>query len=430
MVQELTTLPSAGTRFAQGVQQGMSNVLPKEFEHQRLKSGLQALAQKSKAGNLSPEEFLAEAAGTYGISPQAVQSFGKLASQQAQARSLSPGESVKEPKNNPFKTEERPASAKPSQVPSVTRADILERVQKGFVEPDINEVQARAGKRYTENPALYGYDPDKAIAAEEANVAKQRKAYEDEVELDKKLQTIHDNTVNRLREHTNNLQTKIPENLYKTYENEAINAVIPKSMGGGGLTEDQATDEIGKKIDQASREYSNLKALGGWELLTKPAAETQRNIENLRKEFEKRDDTRNMADSLVADVGLSYPMAYAQAQPVHKNKELNSKIKSIPTLEKTEHLFTTDIPNQKEKTLKVSEDLAQIFKKNKDISPLAVAYELDKKNYDMGEFLQYLTDHQDELNLGVQQVEQLTKSFNTLNPPMADWWLQSWSGIK
>lgn len=64
-------------RLGTGIGKGFAEQLPKEFEHQRLRSGLQNLADKS--GELSPEQFLAEAAGTYGITPQMIQSFGDIA---------------------------------------------------------------------------------------------------------------------------------------------------------------------------------------------------------------------------------------------------------------------------------------------------------------------------------------------------------------
>lgn len=67
-------------RIGSGVGQGLAEQLPKEMEHQRLRSGLKELA--SKSGQLSPEEYMAEAGGIYGISPQMIQSMGELAKMQ------------------------------------------------------------------------------------------------------------------------------------------------------------------------------------------------------------------------------------------------------------------------------------------------------------------------------------------------------------
>lgn len=436
MVQELTTLPSAGTRFAQGVQQGLSNVLPKEFEHQRLKSGLQALAQKSKAGNLSPEEFLAEAAGTYGISPQAVQSFGKLASQQSQARSLSPGENVNEPKSNVFKTEERAASAKPtSKSPSTTRADLLKDIQEGFIEPDVNEIQRRATERFRKNPALHKNDFNNALAAEKEDVAQQRQAYNDKVELNKKHQAIHDNIINRLKTNTNKLNAQIPYNVYQDYENEAVKAVIPESLGGGGLTEDQAVDRISKKIDETSREYADVAALGGANMIFKDPKAVSNSMKGLVKKFKARDDQKNLAQTFISENGFSPPFAYSRAYPLEDTPELNNEIKNLPTIGvnlgfiDTLGKAITGIKDneKKQKTLEVSEKLAHFLKKG-GASPLAVYEALDSKGYDPEVWKEYLIDNQDKLDLTKSQIDEITKSRGGIQGFFNDLWIKVFGG--
>ncbi len=79
MVQEIRTKPNIFGYLGKGLAQGLEETVPKEIEHQRLRSGLQDLANESDKGNLSPAQFLARAAGTYGSTPQITQSFGELA---------------------------------------------------------------------------------------------------------------------------------------------------------------------------------------------------------------------------------------------------------------------------------------------------------------------------------------------------------------
>jgi hypothetical protein len=77
-------------------------------------------------------------------------------------------------------------------------------------------------------------------------------------------------------------------------------------------------------------------------------------------------------------------------------------------------------------TLKISPKLAQLIK-DTGASPLSIASELKKKNYDPKEFLKYISDHRLELNLSEEQGRQLDKPrnfFGTFN----DWWTDSWSG--
>lgn len=62
-----------GTAFGEGLAQN----IPKELEYQRKKLGLEELS--NAPSNLTPEQYLAKAAGTYGITPQEIQSFGELA---------------------------------------------------------------------------------------------------------------------------------------------------------------------------------------------------------------------------------------------------------------------------------------------------------------------------------------------------------------
>lgn len=103
MVQELTTQPSIFGRLGKGLSRGLSETVPKEIEHQRLKSGLQSLANDYDEGNLSQAQFLARAAGTYGATPQIIQSFGELAKQQNQANAYG--------RNQTYGTQQPKASA-------------------------------------------------------------------------------------------------------------------------------------------------------------------------------------------------------------------------------------------------------------------------------------------------------------------------------
>ncbi len=87
MVQKIQQANIFG-RLGTGIGQGLSQQIPKEIEHQRLRAGLESLANQSDQGNLSPAQFLAQAAGTYGATPQMIQSFGDLAKTQGMRNSF------------------------------------------------------------------------------------------------------------------------------------------------------------------------------------------------------------------------------------------------------------------------------------------------------------------------------------------------------
>ena len=71
-------------RIGSGIGKGLAEQVPKEIENYRLKSGLQDVADASDRGELSPAQFLAKTAGTYGVTPQMIQSFGDIAKIQNQ----------------------------------------------------------------------------------------------------------------------------------------------------------------------------------------------------------------------------------------------------------------------------------------------------------------------------------------------------------
>ena len=76
--------PNIFGRIGTGVGQGLAEQLPKELENYRLKTGLKNIADQADSGKLSPAQFLAQTAGTYGVTPQIVQSMGELAKIQNQ----------------------------------------------------------------------------------------------------------------------------------------------------------------------------------------------------------------------------------------------------------------------------------------------------------------------------------------------------------
>jgi len=71
-------------RIGSGIGKGIAEQLPKEIENQRLRAGLNDVAKQADQGNLSPASFLAKVAGTYGVTPQIVQSFTELSKLQNQ----------------------------------------------------------------------------------------------------------------------------------------------------------------------------------------------------------------------------------------------------------------------------------------------------------------------------------------------------------
>ncbi len=404
-------------QFFNSLNTSLSQSLPKYIEHGMLSQGLKQFEQDS--ANLNPMQQLTRLSSIPGMTPQMIESFGKLARQQSK------GQALQRLDNRPaaFPTQAIQSAEKPSSsVPSLTQPDIFEKVQEGFIPPTTEEIEQQASKAFQKSPEFFENDPVKALQwaeqkaqREEARAAAFQKKYEN-------LNTIQSSIVKRLGDHSKGLGVEIPPNVYSKVEDEAIQAAKPKSQGGRGLTEQQAMKEYGKKLDDISRDYKAIDSLGNWSLFGRRPSENVRTIKSLQKNFKERGDTENFADMLIARNKLTPMFAYSLADPVEDYPKINKKIKSLDSLGHNETMFTTEkIPESKEKTLQIAESLASYLKK--DGNPLSIAYELDKKGYDPKEWLDYVNQHREELNLREDQIRALNKPINFIGN-INDLWIK------
>lgn len=420
-------------RIGSGLGKGIGEQLPKEIERSRLASGLQNLSQQK---GLTPFQQFAGLAATPGITPQMIQSGTDLLRQQARGQSLSKfnGEqNATKPFPLPNGVSSKKLQTTPEN-PSLTKEEPFARAQEGFIPRSEDEKMQSAGERYNADPALFGNDPQKAIDYENKVDATNQAIANANQTKHQNLSAIQDNVVNRLKQHATNLGAigengRVPADIYSDIEDKAIQATKPRSEGGGGLTEQEAMKKYGKELDTISRQYSDLNSIGNWGITGRKASETLRNLDRLQGEFEKRNDTRNLALKLIGDSKLSPPLAYSIAEPVKKIPHLNKEIKSLPTLQREETLFeTVRDPDVIQKTLDASSRLLPMIDGNG--SPLAIAYELEKKGYDGTTWLDYVNKNKGKLkNFTALQDDQLSKPLPT-GKPWNDWWLEEWSGIE
>ena len=159
-------------KIGRGFGQGLGEQIPKEVAHKRLSEGLQKLGQEK---NLSPREFLTKAYSTYGVTPQMAQSFGELASREQQGRAM---QDLNNPPQQPSpfsNIQPRQQQQQGSEIPSITKASNLEKIQEGYIPPTKDEIFRAAGEEYNANPAKFGHDPQKAIDYAEDAAAKDEK---------------------------------------------------------------------------------------------------------------------------------------------------------------------------------------------------------------------------------------------------------------
>ncbi len=414
-------------RIGKGIGQGLSEQVPKEIERARLSSGLKSL---EKEKDLDPTQFFTRAISLPGITPQIVQSLGELAKQRGQAAALgdfkkSEQEASKFPERQP--SEPRTVG---ENVPSITTRTPIEATTTPYIPKTLDEIYERAGERYNQNPAFYKNDPQNAI-----NAAIQEDAQEQSINAAlqgqrKGEQDVQNKIETGLQNQRQALGVKVPDNVYSSIEDKAINAVKPKREGGEGLTEHQAKKKYGNELDAISRDYESLNTVGRFSMLARSPTENKKLLKSIRQKFIERGDQENLADSYIADNGLSPSKAYYLAYPVSENKELNNSIVKLPKLRRETDLEKYELPEVasqvRKKTLDISKKLAPLLGKNG--SPLSVAEELKVRGYDPDVWLDYIRDNRKKLDLTESQGRQLDKPRNFL-PTMTDLWLFQLSGI-
>jgi hypothetical protein len=414
-------------RIGTGIGKGLAEQVPKEIERSRLASGLKQLGEQK---GLTPFQQFAGLASVPGITPQMIQSGSELLRQQARGQALADfNSSQNQPKPNPF-SQGGPPAQQGIVPPSITQEKPLAEIQQGAIPPTIEEEFARAGQLYKANPAQFGNDPQKAldfVAAETERNQAINQAYQQKHE---NLNKIQDNVVSRLQSQSEKLNTQVPAELYSKIEDEAIQATKSRKEGGEGLTEQQAMKKYGDKLNDASRDFSKINEIGSWGITLRPAQSTLRSMKELQNKMEKLDQTDNFAKKLISKNKLSPKLAYAIAEPVSRVPQISSLIKGLPTLEAVETIAESKVPPNVSipKTLEIAPRLAELVKNNEKASPLAIAYEIEKKGYDPETWLQYVTDHAPELNLRQRQSEQASTPINIVSP-WNDWWLSSFSGL-
>ena len=413
-------------RVAQGFAEGFGPQLTKEMEHKRLNQGLRELAEEADKGNLSPAQFLAKASGTYGATPQMVQSFGELARQQGISqgfkKSASPEAGIPQNSRNNASPENKADES------SITKKEPIRATIENYIPRTLQQLQSRAGQLQTESPGIY----PTADAAFQGAVQedRQNQAINQAQQNARNLQKdVQDTTRNEFaREKALLGIDNVPGDVLSKLEKEAV-----AEVRDGKLSEADAGKKIGQKAKKISNQYADLKSLGGLGVVSQSVENTNNQLENLQKRFDERDDLKNMAQKLISDGGYSNELAYASSYPVHMDKGLNGEMKNIPDFKAISKNIRSAVESheyKKAKSLELAEKLAPYLKKNKNVSMHSIGYELRKKDYDPDIWKQYVTDHQDELNLSSDQLDELNRSPSQRWTPLNDFWLRNYTGIK
>lgn len=414
-------------RIGEGLGQGLAQQLPQEIERGRLAAGLKELENQR---DLTPFQQFSRLASIPGITPQMIQSGSELLRQQGIAQGFrNVAQQNQQTQENPLRQ-----VVEKSQLPEQNTVG-LQKQPKGLVNPESTstalrpyipksrgQLLSRAADLYDENRQLYP-NPESAFQAA-VQEDQQNQAISNANQAARQSQIgVEDRLRNQLQDLRKKANVQIPDNVFQQVENDVLDKV---AEGKGEL---EAAKEGQKKLDEISRQYKEFDTIGNWTMPFKNAEATKRSIESLRKDFKKRDDLENFADSLVGKNGLSFSKAYYEAYPPHEYKQVNQVLNSLPKL-KTEidysGGFAKPIKNEKE-TLLAAKKLAPLIKTS-EASPLAVAEELRMKNYDPDVFLDYMVRNKNKLDLSERQGRELNKTRNWF-PSLNDLWFFIGSGM-
>lgn len=414
-----------GKGFGKSLSEGLAEQIPKEADRYRLSQGLKELGKKK---NNDVWENFTELAALPGSNPQITESGTRLLQQRARGNALAANKQPEKP--SPFPKTQTNEENQPSKIPSLTTEETSAKNQEGYIGRTQDQIISDAGRKYNENPALFGNDPDKAIANEEQAETKNRQIATDYQTKHQNLTHIQDNVVDRLGDQASKLGVKVPGNVFSDISDKAVQATKPKKEGGRGLTEQQAMKEYGKELDDASREYQSLKSQGDWSVITRKSEATRNAFKSVQQDFKKRNDLENLADTLIAENGLSANKAYYLAYPPSDYKEVNNILAKIPKnsgAKLTKNMGIPDEQDVEKKTLIASEALAPMMKLE-GASPLSIAAELKSKGLDPQIWLNYLDKNRNKLNLSERQGRELSKPRDFVNT-MNDFWLFGFSGL-
>lgn len=390
-------------RLGAGIGQGLSEQVPKEVERYRLSSGLKKLNQENIK---DPLEYYTRALGIPGITPQMVESLGRLAQQRLQNQSLLnqypqgslPGEN--QPGGN---ISTREGTLPPSiGTPKGTQATI-----SPYISPEPEQLEAEATRLFRENPGRFKNDWQNAYDLVTSREDRKRQKNLDEqaqrtgqASVENTLKTKLQNQAKRYGAET------VPGNELEAIENLAVKSVLPKSQGGEELPEEQAAKKYSKMLDAIGRDYSSLNSKKGLTKYTR-SSDIVKELEPMRKRFEERGMLENFADTIQSKLTLSPKRAYAIAYPLDEKSPLFQGLEKLPKLNPAEFSTKAIRRVQSEKFIpQIADDLG-------NASPLAVADYLQKKGYDADSFLDYLIDNEPLFDFSEQQQRELSKSRKT-----------------
>ncbi len=418
-------------RIGAGLAKGLSEQLPKEVERHRLSSGLEQL---NKQEGLSPRDYFTKSLGIPGVvdRPQVIQSLEKLARQQSVIDSTKERQrNIDEQLRNQNRGQRSPSQNNEA-APSATTTEGVEATLNPYIPPSGEEVENRARQLVADEPYIYPNLED-ARAAVNNQIAAD--AAQSSAQINKRglQQDVQSKAEDELKKEITARGVQIPARSKSRLDSQAIDDVRT-----GKLTEKQAAKKYGEEADKLSRDFAKVRGWGGIDLITNKHNDLRSSIRSIQEKYPERLDRRDFADEMIGENRISPQFAYGMMLPVNKVPELNKELKNLkdikPKISKSPSgggLAGLGYGRSKNidpvtKTREISPQLLKTM--GKEGSPLAVAYELEKKGYDPQVWKDYALEHKGELT--GDQYEELGITQKAFSGALNDLWFKSFTGIE
>lgn len=416
---------SLGARLGTGIGKGLGEQIPKEVERQRLKTGLEEFARE--APGLDPLQAAAKYLSIHGLSPQAQQILPELVRQQSLINRYNETKNKESPSVNvdiKLQKELEPGYR------TATTPESTKSVLNPYIPLSGPEQERLARRLMAEETNAYPTieSARAAVASQNAANIQQSNALIQKAQLEEGVQ---EKTEQKLRNEISTLGANVPGTVISRLQQKAVDKVA-----SGELSADKAKVEIGKDAQNASQDFSNIRSWGGIGLITNSVKGLNTATKTLQKNAKKGGYQKEAADSMIADNLVTPEFAYARMYPVSDIESLNNDLKKLPDISvKTEKVIglpglaglgRSNTSNNKQKTLEIAPRLARSM--GLEGSPLAIAYELEKKGYDPQVWKDYLIEN--NINLSDHQRDELQKTQPSFFGKLNDWFFRSFTGVE
>jgi len=402
MVQIIQETGNIAGRIGRGFGKGLSEQIPKEMERYRLSSGLEKL--NKEGANLSP---IQQTAGLIksGFTPEQVSSFLPVLreSQQTAAYRKNFGKPIQE-------------------VPQAKQADITEKGKPiSAIEPQgkggfasasqlknyKQSIQQEPSKEDVRDLAIRNIESGIALNERDAEAQAYNELKQNLVAQREKLGSFRTGLETRL---TNDLQ-KGGFAQFQDVSGEIKNALLDQGeylVGVKGLTPEAAQQEIadiGKELGKTVTQTKTTGAISNW---LKPSSEKTRELREQKKQFDKYGFGEQFDDIATSALGITPMQAAAVLDPL-KNKDIN---KVLDPLKST--IFVDVRPLPKKTLDSIIENIEP------DDNILSIAHKLRDKRYDVNQFLERVSELEDEGKIALTPKQQRQRQKPSSNSMLGD----------